>query len=106
MERGLKQVDKLQLLIKELERLSVDCEILEIKGTDFGEFTTVDDHLMILSGKERKPHHGVVMWIHKLTSLHVNMCKAVEFKQLLYLCFVDFAKAFDTISHVKLWGSF
>ena len=32
------------------------------------------------------------------------MHKAREHQQpLLYMCFVDFMKAFDSISHVKLW---
>lgn len=31
------------------------------------------------------------------------MDKAREFSQPLYLCFIDFAKAFDSVSHEKLW---
>ena len=31
------------------------------------------------------------------------MHKAREHKQPLYMCFVDFKKAFDSISHDKLW---
>ena len=31
------------------------------------------------------------------------MDKAREFNHPLYLCFVDFAKAFDSLPHEKLW---
>jgi len=31
------------------------------------------------------------------------MHKAREHQQPLYMCFVDFKKAFDSISHDKLW---
>jgi len=31
------------------------------------------------------------------------MHKAREHEQPLYMCFVDFKKAFDSISHDKLW---
>jgi len=31
------------------------------------------------------------------------MHKACEYQQPLYICFVDFKKAFNSISHDKLW---
>ena len=31
------------------------------------------------------------------------MHKPCEYQQPLYMCFVDFKKAFDSISHDKLW---
>jgi len=33
----------------------------------------------------------------------ILMYKALEHQQALYMCFVDFKKAFDSISHDKLW---
>ena len=37
----------------------------------------------------------------------VNICwiteKAREFKKKIYLCFIDYAKAFDCVDHNKLW---
>lgn len=40
----------------------------------------------------------------QVTNLHVLMClKAKEYIQPLILCFIDFAKAFDTVIHEKLW---
>ena len=32
-------------------------------------------------------------------------CKIEESPSKLYMCFVDFKKAFDSISHNKLWGT-
>ena len=36
-----------------------------------------------------------------------NMCqiieKATEFQKNIYLCFIDYAKAFDCVDHNKLW---
>ena len=29
--------------------------------------------------------------------------KAIEFKKNIYLCFIDYAKAFDCVDHNKLW---
>ena len=39
----------------------------------------------------------------QITNLKIIMDKAREFSQPLYLCFIDFAKAFDSVSHEKLW---
>ena len=37
----------------------------------------------------------------------VNICwiikKAREFQKNIYLCFIDYAKAFDHVDHNKLW---
>ena len=39
----------------------------------------------------------------QITNLRLLMHKARENQQLLYMCFVDSKKAFDSISHDKLW---
>jgi len=39
----------------------------------------------------------------QITNLKIVMDKAREFQEPLYLCFIDFAKAFDSLSHEKLW---
>ena len=39
----------------------------------------------------------------QITNLRILMHKAREHQQPLYMCFVDFRKAFDSISHDKLW---
>jgi hypothetical protein len=39
----------------------------------------------------------------QVTNLRIVMQKAREHQQPLYMCFVDFRKAFDSISHEKLW---
>ena len=38
-----------------------------------------------------------------LCSLRLITERARAHRQLLYMCFVDFEKAFDTVSHKKLW---
>jgi len=39
----------------------------------------------------------------QMTNPRILMHKAREHQQPLYMCFVDFKKAFDSISHDKLW---
>ena len=39
----------------------------------------------------------------QITNLRILMHKAREHQQPLYICFVDFKKAFDYICHDKLW---
>jgi len=39
----------------------------------------------------------------RITNLRKLMHKAREHQQPLYMCFVDFKKAFDSVSHDKLW---
>jgi len=39
----------------------------------------------------------------QIINLRILMHKAREHQQPLYMCFVDFKKAFDSISHDKLW---
>jgi len=38
----------------------------------------------------------------QITNLRILMHEAREHQQPLYMCFVDFKKAFDSISHDKL----
>ena len=37
------------------------------------------------------------------TSIHWIMEKAREFQKNIYICFMDYAKAFDGVDHNKLW---
>ena len=39
----------------------------------------------------------------QITNLRILMHKTREHQQPLYMCFVDFKKAFDSICHDKLW---
>ena len=39
----------------------------------------------------------------QITNLRIPMHKAHEHQQPLYMCFVEFKKVFDSISHDKLW---
>ena len=39
----------------------------------------------------------------QITNLRVLMAKMKEHNQPLYMCFIDFQKAFDSVQHEKLW---
>ena len=39
----------------------------------------------------------------KLSNIHWIIEKAREFQKNIYLCFIDYAKAFDSVDHNKLW---
>ena len=39
----------------------------------------------------------------QIANIHWNMEKAREFQKNIYLCFIDYAKAFDCVDHNKLW---
>jgi len=41
----------------------------------------------------------------QVTKLRIKMQKAANHQQPVYMCFVDFKKAFDSVSHKKLWIS-
>ena len=39
----------------------------------------------------------------QIVNIHWIIEKAREFLQTIYFCFVDYAKAFDSVDHNKLW---
>ena len=39
----------------------------------------------------------------QIANIRCNMEKAREFQKNIYLCFIDYAKAFDCVDHQKLW---
>ena len=39
----------------------------------------------------------------QIASIHCIIEKTREFQEDIYLCFIDYAKAFDCVSHNKLW---
>ena len=40
---------------------------------------------------------------YQIANIHWIMEKAREFQKNIYFCFIDYAKAFDYVSHNKLW---
>ena len=42
----------------------------------------------------------------QVANIHWIIKKAREFQKNFYLCFIDYAKAFDCMDHNKLWESF
>ena len=41
----------------------------------------------------------------QIANIHQIMEKAREFQKNIYLCFIDYAKAFDCVDHNKLFGN-
>ena len=39
----------------------------------------------------------------QIANIHWIIIKAREFQKNIYLCFIDYAKAFDCVDHNKLW---
>ena len=39
----------------------------------------------------------------QIANIHWIMEKAKEFQKNIYFCFIDYAKAFDSVDHKKLW---
>ena len=39
----------------------------------------------------------------QIANIHLIMEKAREFQKNIYFCFIDYAKAFDSVDHNKLW---
>ena len=40
----------------------------------------------------------------QITNIHCIIEKAREFQKNIYFCFIDYAKAFDCVDHIKLWN--
>ena len=39
----------------------------------------------------------------QIANIHWIIEKAREFQKNIYFCFIDYAKAFDSVGHSKLW---
>ena len=39
----------------------------------------------------------------QIANIHWVIEKAREFQKDIYFCFIDYAKAFDSVCHIKLW---
>ena len=39
----------------------------------------------------------------QIANIHWILEKAREFQKIIYLCFIDYAKAFDSVDHNKRW---
>ena len=39
----------------------------------------------------------------QIANIHWIIEKAIEFQKNIYFCFIDYAKAFDCVDHIKLW---
>ena len=39
----------------------------------------------------------------QMANIHWNINKTKQFQKNIYFCFIDYAKAFDSVDHNKLW---
>ena len=39
----------------------------------------------------------------QIANIHWIIEKAREFQKNIYFCFIDYAEAFDSVDHIKLW---
>ena len=60
------QLAKVQLLGEEMMRLGVDiCGLSEVRWDGQGNFTTLDGHTIVYSGRPTQGMSGVAVWIHR-----------------------------------------
>jgi len=64
--RSMLQLGKVQLLGDEMLRLGVDiCGLSEVRWNEQGQFTTLDDHTVVYSGRLTQGMSGVTIWTHR-----------------------------------------
>ena len=77
--RTLTAAGKLQELTHEMDRYSWSIlGLCEIRGKNFGEATTEEEHKAFFGGKEDKHEHGVGFLIHKDIMSTVMGCRPVS----------------------------
>ena len=78
----------------------------------------IPDHLTcflrnLYAGQEAtvRTGHGIMDWFQigkgrGMRDQTVSICKTIEkreFQKNIYFCFIDYAKAFDSVNHNKMW---
>jgi hypothetical protein len=53
------------------------------------------EHTGFRKGRETRDHTANVRWVMK---------RAREHQKTVYLCSIDYSKAFDTVQHLKMWN--
>ena len=68
-------------------------KILQMRLQQYVNRELPDVQIGFIQGNQRLNCHGIY-WIIK---------KAREFQKNIYICFIDYSKAFDCVDHNKLW---
>ena len=69
-------------------------KILQARLQQYTNQELPDLSSMFRKGRETRGQIANIFWI---------MEKARKFQKNIYFCFIDYAKAFDCVDHVKLW---
>ena len=69
-------------------------KILQARLQQYENHTFPDDQAGFRKGRRTRDQIANICWIIK---------KAREFQKIIYLCFINYAKAFDCVYHNKLW---
>ena len=69
-------------------------KILQAKLQQYMNHELPDVQAGFRKGRETRGQIANIRWIIK---------KAREFQKNIYFCFIDYAKAFDSVDHNKLW---
>ena len=69
-------------------------KILQTRLQQYGNHELPDVQAGFRKGRTSSNQIASIRWIIK---------KAGEFQKNIYLCFIDYAKAFDCVDHNKLW---
>ena len=68
-------------------------KILQAKLQQYMKYETPDVQSRLRKGRRTRDHIANIHWITK---------EAREFQKNVYICFTDYAKAFDSVDHNKL----
>ena len=69
-------------------------KILQVKLQQYVNWEVPDVQARFKRGRGTRGQIANICWI---------MEKAREFQKNIYFCFIDYAKAFDSVDHKKLW---
>ena len=69
-------------------------KILQARLQQYVKRELLDVQAGFKKGRETRDQIAYICWIIK---------KAREFQKNIYFCFIDYAKAFDSVDHKKLW---
>ena len=69
-------------------------KILQARLQQYMNWELPDAQAVFRKGRGTRDHIANILWIIK---------KARKFQKNIYLCFIDYAKAFDCVDHNKLW---
>ena len=92
--KAMPKMLKLPHICTHLTRYQVMLKILQARLQQYLNCELPDVQAEFRKGRRTRDQIANICWITE---------KAREFQKNIYLCFVDYAKAFDCVDHNKLW---